>query len=136
MKPDCHEQRRDIPRITGFEPALRIEPTTGSGGAQLATTVRKRDLVGSDELEIHPYFLIAVCFAFLTGFRLPGGPQASGGNYQFYKEKESSGVWIFEPDTGTSKFFDVENGVVIINSFQMDSITVKSDVKSIRGKTP
>ena len=77
--------------------------------------------------------LIAVCFIMLSGFRLPSTPEP-GGNYQFFKEKGGAGIWVFEPDTGTSKFFDMEKGIVIINSYQMDSITVKSDVKSIRTK--
>ena len=77
--------------------------------------------------------LIAVCFFILTGFRLPSAPEPTGG-YQFYKEKDSNGVWVFEPDTGTSKYFDVEKGVVIINSFPMDSISVKTNVKTIEQK--
>ena len=77
--------------------------------------------------------LTVICFIMLSGFRLPSPPE-SGGNYQFFKEKDSAGVWVFEPDTGASKFFDMEKGVVIINSYQMDSITVKSDAKSIRTK--
>ena len=77
--------------------------------------------------------LMAICFVMLSGFKLPSAPEP-GGNYQFFKETDSTGVWVFEPDTGTSKFFDIKEGVVIINSFQMDSITVKSDVKSIRSK--
>ncbi|MBW1697076.1 MAG: hypothetical protein JRH18_06750 [Deltaproteobacteria bacterium] len=76
---------------------------------------------------------IAVCFFLLTGFRLPGPPEPVG-NYQFFKEKGSSGIWVFEPETGTSKYFDLENGQVIINSFQMDSISVKTDVKTTRSK--
>ena len=77
--------------------------------------------------------LMAICFVMLSGFKLPSSPEP-GGNYQFFKEKDSAGVWVFEPDTGASKFFDMEKGVVIINSYQMDSITVKSDAKSIRTK--
>ena len=76
--------------------------------------------------------LIVLCFVLFTGFRLPA-PQ-TGGSYQFFKEKDSSGVWVFEPDTGVSKYFDVEKGVVIVNSFQMDSITVKSKVKILEAK--
>lgn len=72
--------------------------------------------------------LVVICLALFTGFRLPGPPQSSG-SYQFFKEKNSPGVWVFEPDSGVSKYFDVEKGVVIVNSFQMDSITVKSDAK-------
>lgn len=72
--------------------------------------------------------LIAIFFVLLTGFRLPS-PQPSGGSYQFFKEKDTPGVWVFEPDTGVSKFFDMEKGVVIVNSFQMNSITVKSKAK-------
>ena len=77
--------------------------------------------------------LIAVCFFMFTGFRLPSAPEPSG-SYQFYKEKDSSGVWVFEPDSGTSKYFDVEKGVVIINSFPMDTISVKTDIKTIEQK--
>ena len=77
--------------------------------------------------------LAVVCFIVLSGFRLPSPPEP-GSNYQFFKEKNSSGVWVFEPDTGTSKFFDIEKGAVIINSYQMDSITVKSNAKSVRPK--
>jgi hypothetical protein len=77
--------------------------------------------------------LIAACFFMFTGFRLPGA-QESGGSYQFYKEKDSSGVWVFEPDTGSSKYFDVEKGVVIINSFPMDTISVKTNIKTIEQK--
>ena len=77
--------------------------------------------------------LIVICFVLLSGFKLPSASEP-GGTYQFFKETDSAGVWVFEPETGTSKFFDIEKGVVIINSFQMDSITVKSDVKSIRTK--
>ena len=77
--------------------------------------------------------LIAACFFMFTGFRLPS-TQDSGASYQFYKEKDSSGVWVFEPDTGTSKYFDVEKGVVIINSFPMDTISVKTDIKTIEQK--
>ncbi|RJQ61548.1 MAG: hypothetical protein C4530_06230 [Desulfobacteraceae bacterium] len=79
--------------------------------------------------------LAALSFLILSGFRLPA-PPSSDGSYQFFKEKESSGVWVFEVDTGTSKFFDVENGVVIVNSFQMDSITVKSKAKTNESKNP
>lgn len=78
-------------------------------------------------------FLIAVIFVLATGFRLPS-PQPAGGSYQFFKEKENPGVWVFEPDTGVSKFFDMEKGIVIINSFQMDSITVKSNAKIVETK--
>lgn len=78
-------------------------------------------------------FLIAILFVLVTGFRLPS-PQPSGGSYQFFKEKDNPGVWVFEPDTGVSKFFDIEKGVVIVNSFQMDSITVKSKVKILESK--
>ena len=77
--------------------------------------------------------LVVICFALFTGFRLPGPPQTSG-SYQFFKEKDSPGVWVFEPDTGVSKFFDVEKGVVIVNSFQMNSITVKSKIKILESK--
>ena len=77
--------------------------------------------------------LIAACFFMFTGFRLPG-TQEPGGSYQFYKEKDSGGVWVFEPDTGTSKYFDVEKGVVIINSFPMDTISVKTNVKTTEQK--
>ena len=77
--------------------------------------------------------LIAAGFVIFTGFKLPG-PSEQSGNYQFFKEKDTTGVWVFEPDTGTSKYFDIEKGVVIVNSFQMDSITVRSDVKSTRAK--
>ena len=77
--------------------------------------------------------LAVICFIVLSGFRLPSPPE-TGSNYQFFKEKNSSGVWVFEPDTGTSKFFDIEKGVVIINSYQMDNITIKSDAKSVRTK--
>jgi hypothetical protein len=78
--------------------------------------------------------LAAICFIMLSGFKLPSPPEP-GGNYQFFKEKDSAGVWVFEPDTGTSKFFDIEKGIVITNSYQMDSITVKSDAKSVRTAT-
>ncbi len=78
-------------------------------------------------------FLIAICFVWVTGFRLPS-PPASNGSYQFFKEKDTSGVWVFEPDTGASKFFDIEKGVVIVNSFQMNSITVKSNAKILESK--
>ena len=77
--------------------------------------------------------LIAVCFFMFTGFRLPSA-QEPAGSYQFYKEKDSSGVWVFEPDTGSSKYFDVEKGVVIINSFPMDTISVKTNIKTIEQK--
>ena len=77
--------------------------------------------------------MIAICFFLLTGFKLPSPPEP-GGNYQFFKEKDSTGVWVFEPDTGSSKYFDVENGQVIVNSFQMDSISVKTDVKTTRSR--
>ena len=77
--------------------------------------------------------LIAVCFLIITGFRLPSAPEPAG-SYQFYKEKDINGVWVFEPDTGTSKYFDLEKGVVIINSFPMDSISVKTNVKTIERK--
>ena len=77
--------------------------------------------------------LIAIFFVLVTGFRLPS-PPATGGGYQFFKEKGTPGVWVFEPDSGVSKFFDVEKGVVIVNSFQMDSITVKSNVKISESK--
>lgn len=78
-------------------------------------------------------FLIAAGFILVTGFRLPS-PPAAGGSYQFFKEKDSPGVWVFEPDTGMSKYFDVEKGVVIINSYQMDSITVKSNAKILESR--
>lgn len=78
-------------------------------------------------------FLIAIFFVLVTGFRLPT-PPAAGGGYQFFKEKDTPGVWVFESDTGVSKFFDVEKGVVIVNSFQMDSITVKSKAKILESK--
>jgi hypothetical protein len=78
-------------------------------------------------------FLIAILFVLVTGFRLPS-PQSSGGSYQFFKEKDTPGVWVFEPDTGVSKFFDMEKGVVIVNSFQMNSITVKSKAKILESK--
>lgn len=78
---------------------------------------------------------VAVCFFIVSGFRLPT-PPASNGSYQFFKEKESTGVWVFETDTGISKYFDLEKGVVIVNSFQMDSITVKSGVKTNESKKP
>jgi hypothetical protein len=77
--------------------------------------------------------LVAICFALFTGFRMPG-PSQTGGSYQFFKEKDHPGVWVFEPDSGVSKYFDVEKGVVIVNSFQMDSITVKSKVKILESK--
>ena len=72
---------------------------------------------------------IAVCFFMLTGFRLPSA-QESGGGYQFFKESDSSGVWVFDPDTGSSKYFDQEKGVVIINSYPMDTISVKTNIKT------
>ena len=72
---------------------------------------------------------IAACFFMLTGFRLPGAQESVGG-YQFFKESDSSGVWVFEPDTGTSKYFDVEKGIVIINSYPMDTISVKTNIKT------
>jgi len=77
--------------------------------------------------------LIVICFFVLTGFRLPGPPEPTAG-YQFYKEEGKPGFWVFEPESGTSKYFDVEKGLVIINSFQMDSISVKTDVKTTRSK--
>jgi hypothetical protein len=77
--------------------------------------------------------VITICFLLFTGFRLPSPPEP-GGSYQFFKEKDSKGVWVFEPETGISKYFDVEKGQVVVNSFQMDSISVKTDVKSIRSK--
>jgi len=78
-------------------------------------------------------FVIAIFFVLVTGFRLPN-PQPSGGSYQFFKEKENPGVWVFEPDTGVSKYFDIEKGVIIVNSFQMDSITVKTKAKILESK--
>ncbi len=77
--------------------------------------------------------MIAICFFLLTGFKLPSPPE-SAGNYQFFKEKDSTGVWVFEPETGSSKYFDVEKGQVIVNSFQMDSISIKTDVKTTRSR--
>ena len=77
--------------------------------------------------------LIMICFFVFTGFRLPSPPEQTAG-YQFFKEEGKPGVWVFEPESGTSKYFDVEKGVVIINSFQMDSISVKTDVKTTRSK--
>ena len=77
--------------------------------------------------------LIVICFFVLTGFRLPSPPEPTAG-YQFYKEEGKPGFWVFEPESGTSKYFDVEKGLVIINSFQMDSISVKTDVKTTRSK--
>ena len=77
--------------------------------------------------------MIAICFFLLTGFKLPSPPEPAG-NYQFFKEKDSTGVWVFEPETGSSKYFDVEKGQVIVNSFQMDSISIKTDVKTTRSR--
>jgi hypothetical protein len=77
--------------------------------------------------------VITICFLFFTGFRLPSPPDPTAG-YQFFKEKNSTGVWVFEPETGTSKYFDIEKGMVVVNSFQMDSISVKTDAKMVRSK--
>jgi len=80
--------------------------------------------------------LIGIGFVLLTGFRLPGPSQGGTAGYQFFKEKDSTGVWIFEPDTGTSKFFDREKGEVVINSYQMDTITVKAGAMPKQKQSP
>lgn len=99
---------------------------------------RKGDVIMENRIKTRMNYLvlgilIAACFFIFTGFRLPG-VQEPGGSYQFYKEKDSSGVWVFEPDSGSSKYFDVEKGVVIINSFPMDTISVKTNIKTIEQK--